>query len=152
MRVEVRARIAAPRGLVWDVLTDWERQPEWMVDARAVEVLTAHREGRGVVVRCPTDLLGVVVTDVLKVVGWDAGYRLAVEHVGGLITGDAAFELADADGATSVTWWEQVDPPFGLLGEVGATVVVAPFVRRTFKRSLLNLKRLCEQRARAGTP
>ena len=43
--------IDAPPSVVWDVLVDWERQPDWMVDAKEVHVVTPHREGEGVTIR-----------------------------------------------------------------------------------------------------
>jgi uncharacterized membrane protein len=67
VRLEVSVEAAAPPQVVWDVLTHWERQSEWMLDAKSVEVLTPQREGVGVTIRCPTNLLGVTVEDVMRV-------------------------------------------------------------------------------------
>ena len=71
MRLEVDVVSAAPRQVVWDVLTDWERQSEWMLDAKAVHVLTPERTGEGVTIRCPTNLMGFTVQDVMRVTGWE---------------------------------------------------------------------------------
>ncbi len=145
MRLEVVQRIAAPRESVWAVLTTWERQPEWMLDAKDVEVLTPARTGEGVTLRCPTNLLGVTVQDVMRVTGWDEPRYLEVTHLGRIITGTGAFELAeDGPDATVVTWWEQIDPPLGRLGEWGASTLVLPILRRIFGRSLRNLAALAE--------
>lgn len=149
VRLEVDRQVDAPRELVWRVLTDWERQPEWMVDARSVEVLTPQREGVGVTIRCPTNLLGVTVEDVMRVTSWRAQEELEVTHLGRVITGSGAFLLSDTpDGGTRITWWEQVTPPFGALGEWGATALVLPILRRVFSRSLGRLARLAEAEAR----
>ena len=148
VRLEVRRHAAAPRPVVWDVLTQWERQPEWMLDARAVEVLTPHREGLGVTIRCPTNLLGVVVDDVMRVTGWREQEELEVIHLGRVITGSGAFLLSDApEGGTDISWWEQVDPPFGAVGEWGASRLVRPVLRSVFGRSLARLARLAEAEA-----
>lgn len=137
MRIEVIRTIPAPRVQVWAVLTDWERQPQWMLDATAVEVLTPQRTGVGVTIRCPTNLLGVTVDDVMRVTEWRDGELLAVIHLGRIITGHGAFELSDgADGGTVLRWWEEVQPPLGVLGALGARMVVAPYVTRLFARSL----------------
>jgi uncharacterized membrane protein len=154
MRLEVEQHVDAPREVVWDVLTTWERQPEWMLDAKAVEVLTPEREGVGVTIRCPTNLLGVTVEDVMRVTAWRPREELAVLHLGRVITGTGAFVLADAPGGgTRLTWWEEVDPPLGALGEWGATTLVLPVLRRVFGRSLSRLARVVEAEAEgAPTP
>lgn len=152
MQLEVQRRARAPRPVVWRVLTDWERQPEWMLDARDVEVLTPQRTGVGVTIRCPTNLLGVVVQDVMRVTAWQEHERLAVTHLGRVITGSGAFVLSDTpDGGTRIVWWEQVHPPFGALGEWGASTLVLPVLRGVFGHSLGRLAHLAEA-AHTATP
>lgn len=151
MRLEITRHVAAPRQVLWDLLTDWERQPDWMLDAKAVEILTPQRSGEGVTLRCPTNLLGVTVQDVMRVTGWDEPRYLEVTHLGRIITGYGAFELAeDTPATTELTWWEEVEPPLGRVGEWGASTMVLPVLRRIFGRSLRNLADLAEQEAGAG--
>ena len=142
MRLEVIREFVAPRRTVWAVLTDWERQPEWMSDAVAVEVLTPRRHGVGVTIRCPTRLLGVTVQDVMRVTGWEEARYLEIQHVGRVIRGSGAFELEDRGEGTLVRWWEVIDPPLGALGERGASLLVLPVLSRIFARSLANLDRV----------
>jgi hypothetical protein len=148
MRLEVERWADAPRQVVWAVLTEWERQPEWMLDAKAIHLLTPERTGEGVTLRCPTNLLGFTVQDVMRVTGWDEPRYLEVTHLGRIITGHGAFELSE-DGAdrTRILWWEEVDPPLGALGEWGASTLVLPILRRIFGRSLQNLVDLAEREA-----
>lgn len=144
LRIEVP--VDAPRPRVWSLLTDWERQPEWMVDAEAVEVLTPRREGVGVTIRCPTRLLGVRVDDVMRVTRWEDGRRLEVIHLGRVITGSGTFELHDrAGGGTTVVWEERITPPLGAVGRWGADTLVRPLLERLFRRSLGNLATLAER-------
>ena len=154
MRLEVEREMAAPRQVVWEVLTRWEEQPRWMLDAKAVEVLTPARSGVGVTVRCPTNLLGITVEDVMRVTRYDAPVALEVTHLGRVITGDGGFELEEVDAvSTRVQWWEEVDPPLGALGELGASRVVLPVLRRIFGHSLARLAALAEaEAARARRP
>jgi hypothetical protein len=49
----------------------WEEQPRWMLDAKEVHVTSEHREGVGVELRCPTNLLGFTVQDTMRVTGWE---------------------------------------------------------------------------------
>jgi hypothetical protein len=150
VRLEVAREVRAPRPVVWDVLTRWELQPDWMLDAKAVHVLTPQRQGVGVTLRCPTNLLGVTVQDVMRVTGWQEPAYLEVTHLGSIITGHGAFELTTLpDGGTRLVWWEEVDPPLGALGEWGASTLVLPVLRRIFSRSLARLGALAEEQARA---
>jgi hypothetical protein len=145
VRLEVERTVQAPRQVVWDVLTRWERQPEWMLDAKEVHVLTPEREGVGVTLRCPTNLLGVTVQDVMRVTGWREPEYLEVTHLGTVITGYGAFELeAEGAGRTRLLWWEEVDPPLGAVGEWGASTLVLPVLKRIFGRSLARFARLAE--------
>jgi carbon monoxide dehydrogenase subunit G len=148
MRLEITREVAAPRAVVWRVLTRWEQQAEWMLDAKAVEVLTPQRTGEGVTLRCPTNLLGVVVEDVMRVTGWEEPSYLEVTHLGRVITGDGAFVLEELDERrTRITWWEQIDPPLGAFGEWGASRIARPVLARIFGRSLARLGRLAEDEA-----
>ncbi len=151
MRVEVSRYVFAPATVVWEVLTDWERQPEWMVDAQTVEILGERRNGVGVRMRVPTRVFGVTVEDVLEVTDWREAERLEARHVGSVIEGVAAFELRSTHMGTRLTWWEEIDPPLGLLGELAATLLARPLVARVFARSLDGLKRRCEREV-SGTP
>jgi uncharacterized membrane protein len=146
-RIEATTHIEAPVAQVWEVLLDWERQPDWMVDARSVEVTSEHREGPGVVLSCATDIAGFVVSDEMETTEWEDERVIGVRHTGWLIRGVGAFELEPTPSGTHFVWWEEVDPPLGAVGEMGATLLVVPIVRRVFRRSLANLKRVCESRA-----
>ena len=153
MRLELTQHVQAPLRVVWQVLTAWERQPEWMLDAKAVHVLTPQRMGVGVTIRCPTNLMGVTVQDVMRVTGWEAERRLEVTHLGRIITGSGAFVLEpEGEDATVLTWWEEVDPPLGALGEWGASTLVLPILRRIFSRSLNNLAQLAEAEGASARP
>lgn len=149
MRVEVTTTVFAPRELVWEILTDWERQPEWMPDALEVRVVSDQRAGEGVRLECPTRAVGLTILDELVVTGWRPPEYLEVQHTGRIIKGDAAFELAATDLGTRVTWWEQVDPPLGAVGAAATRTVIAPWLRALFGRSLRLLRARCEQEAAA---
>jgi len=144
MRIDLHQDTTAPIAVVWEVLTRWEEQPRWMLDAKEVHVTSGHREGVGVELRCPTNLLGFTVQDTMRVTRWEPPHVLEVVHTGRIITGIGAFELSERDGGTRIGWWEEVDPPLGALGEFGANLFVAPIVRRIFRRSLRNLARASE--------
>jgi uncharacterized protein YndB with AHSA1/START domain len=143
-RIEETVHIAAAPERVWAVLTDWEGQSRWMRDARSVTVLTPGREGVGVIIRAETDIAGLVVSDDMETTEWVDGERIGVRHLGRLIRGVGAFELEPEGDGTRFIWWEEVEAPFGALGETVAEAVVVPWVSRVFRGSLADLKRVCE--------
>ncbi len=148
-RIEASTHIAAPTSRVWDRLTDWEAQAEWMTDVRSLEVRSAHRQGIGVTVRLRTDIaLGVVVTDELTTTEWRVGERLGVRHSGPLYSAVGAFELEATPTGTLITWWDELRVPLGTLGDAAVGLLVVPFARRVFRHSLANFKALCERPAR----
>lgn len=143
-RIEATTHVEAPPDRVWACLVDWERQADWMVDARSVQVLTAIREGVGVTLRCRTDILGVVVNDELEVTEWQEPAVLGVRHTGLLLRGAGAFELTATPYGTRLVWWEEAEAPLGSVGDALAGALVAPWVNRVFRRSLARFKRVCE--------
>lgn len=143
-RIAATTHVEAPPDRVWACLVDWERQSDWMVDARSVTVLTPVREGVGVTLRCRTDILGFVVRDDLEITEWDEPSILGVHHTGLLLRGTGAFELTPTPHGTRVLWWEEAQVPLGVLGDAIAGAVVAPWANRVFRRSLARLKRVCE--------
>lgn len=146
MYLEVQRRVEAPVEVVWDVLVDWERQSEWMLDAKRVDVVTPDREGHGVTIHVPTSLLGVPVLDIMRVTGWDPPHRLEATHLGRVIKGVGAFELQPLGDRTRLTWWEEIPAPLGPVGEFGAQLIL-PVLRRIFATSLKRLAGLAEDEA-----
>ena len=151
MRLEVDRHIAAGIDAVWSLLVDWSRQPEWMLDARRVEVASPHDRGHGVTIHVPTSLFGLPVLDVMRVTGWDPPHRLEVTHLGRLIRGVGAFELTEVEGGTHVVWWEEVEAPLGVVGELSSRAVL-PTLRAIFGRSLRRFASLVEASAEADEP
>ena len=151
-RVEERVHIHRPVDRVWDLLVDWESQPEWMQDARAVTVTSPHRSGVGVTIDVPTTIaLGLEVLDRMEVTEWVEGRKIVVRHTGRVIRGSGAFQLSPTrmhDGAqgTIFTWWEDIDAPLGRLGDAVARYTAVPIVSFVFRRSLRALKRVAEER------
>ena len=143
-RIEAVTHVEAPVPRVWERLVDWERQADWMVDARSVSVLSEAREGVGVELRCRTGILGVVVNDDLSVTEWQEPWVLGVRHLGLLVRGVGAFELAPTAYGTRLEWWEEAEAPGGVVGDALAGVLVVPWVTRVFRRSLARFKRVCE--------
>jgi hypothetical protein len=144
-RVElvVPVEVDAPAEAVWDYVTDWERQGEWMLGTRVQVTGGAGDRARGVgtTLRAVTGVgpLGVVDTmDVVEFAGPPATppWRAAVRHTGRVIRGEGFFEVVALGPQRSrFTFTELVDLPLGALGRA-AWPLVGPVVRAGFVASL----------------
>jgi len=115
MRVERAIVLPVSPAEAWSILTDWERQADWMADADRVEVRSAEREGVGVRLLVRTRVLGILAFDEpIEVTGWDPPGRLEIRH-GSLVAGAGAWRLERIDGGTRFAWTEDVRLrlPFG---------------------------------------
>jgi carbon monoxide dehydrogenase subunit G len=135
--------IAAPPERVWDLLADWEGSAAWMVDATTVEVVGEQRDGVGTKVRAVTRIAGIPIEDRMRIVGWEEGRLITVRHVRWPIRGIAWFEISPSDGGTRFEWAEELDPPLGVLGEIGGRILRRP-IERVLAKSAAKLKGLAE--------
>ena len=120
MRVERAVVLPTTPQEAWDVLMDWERQADWMLDADRVEVVSAAREGVGVHLAVRTGLLGLVAfTEPMEVTGWDPPRRLEVRH-GSVVSGVGVWALERIEGGTRFTWFEDVRLRVPIVGELAA--------------------------------
>ena len=140
MPIVRRVVLPATPEACWEVLTDWERQAEWMRDADRVDVLSLHRTGVGVTLAVRTLLFGVpAFTERLEVVEWDPPHRLVVAHRSA-IRGTGEWRLAPIVGGTRFVWIEDVTLPGGALGRA-ALAAYRPVVRRLMRGTMHDLRR-----------
>lgn len=145
--IVVRVFIPAAPEAVWAVLEDIERQGEWMVDVRRLEVVGEPRRGVGAVMRVTSELFGLpVVHDVMRITVWDPPRHMDVEHIG-RVRGTGSFVLEPSGEGTNLTWVERVRVPLGVVGEALFAVAVRPHLRRVFGRSLGNVGLLAIEQA-----
>lgn len=146
--VELGAELDGPPELVWRLLTDWERQGDWMLEAKDFDVISAHREGVGVEALATVTIGGISTRDRIRVDTWDPPRRLGILHLG-WVGGRGDLRLRPlAEARTRLDWREELDPPWGLLGEIGLRLF-KPLLVRTFRRDLDVLASLVRE-ARAG--
>jgi uncharacterized membrane protein len=115
-----RMRIDAPLTEIWSVLTDFEQYPQWARDLKEARVLQRDDEGRATTVHFRAAAMGRSTTYTLRYDWSDAPNRLPWELVDGDIMRvlDGVYELAEADGATDITYHLRVELAIPLPGFV----------------------------------
>jgi len=95
-----RITVDAPVEVCFEVLTDFERYPEWAGDLKDVSVVERDAEGRAVVVEFRAAAMGRSTTYRLRYDYSGAPHRLSWRLESGDIQRelDGAYELAPADG------------------------------------------------------
>jgi uncharacterized protein YndB with AHSA1/START domain len=140
--IDTTGVLPAPPEVVWKLITDWEHQGDWMLEAKDFKVLTEHREGVGVEAEATVSVGGISTRDRVRVSGWDPPQRLEIEHAG-WVSGRGEFKLTPVgQDRTHVFWREELNPPLGVLGTAGMNVF-RPLMSRLFKRDLRILESLC---------
>jgi hypothetical protein len=132
---EMSSLIPATPDLVWGLITDWERQGDWMLEARDFEVIGRRRTGVGVEARATVSIAGITTTDTVVVTAWEPEKRLALRHEG-WVSGSGEMRLIPTGlSGTTLVWTEQLEPPLGVLGAAGITAF-KPIMQRVFDRDL----------------
>lgn len=140
MHVEREIVLPATTDQSWAVLTDWERQADWMLDADRVDVVSAERIGVGVRIAVKTRILGLpAFTEPMEVTGWDPPRRLTIAH-GSAVAGVGTWELTPVDGGTRFVWSEDVRLRVPLVGEMAA-ILYRPVMRWLMSRAQQGLRR-----------
>lgn len=143
--LEMQATMHAPPEVIWDLITDWERQGDWMLEASDFVVTSAHREGLGVEAEATIKIAGITTRDRIRVGGWEPPRHLAIEHLG-WVSGRGEIHVFPSGPARSrVFWREELHPPLGILGATGLSVF-KPVMKHIFDRDLDVLARLAASR------
>ena len=149
--IEMAATMPGPPEVVWALITDWEHQDDWMLEASDFVVTSGHREGTGVEAEATVKIAGISTRDRVRVIGWEPNRRLAIEH-SGWVSGRGEFFLTPlGKGRTHVFWREELEPPLGALGAV-ALMGFKPLMKRIFTRDLRVLAGLVRARAKRSAP
>lgn len=155
--IERHVEVAAPAGLLWDYVTDWPAQREWVPMTR-VELVDPGDPARrlGGRIRAWTGLGPVGFWDHMTLTSWEVGAggggRCEVLHTGSVVRGEGEFAVeATGSAASRFLWKEMVVLPLGRLGALGWRVA-RPVVESQIDGGLQALREQVERRAthRAG--
>ncbi len=143
MRVAEKLRINAPRATVWELISDGRCYPEFMSDTDRWEVVGEQYAGCGARWAIRLRVGSASVGGLVEITEFDAPANLAFTSVTG-IDGRWRWRLRErVPGVTDVELRLAYQSPGGLLALV-ADRVSGPLVARILKRSLRNLRELCE--------
>lgn len=152
MRAVVRAEVGveAPARLVWEYVTDWPLQGEWIPLTRVERVDAA--DGVGGRYRAWTGIGPVGFWDTITITAWeehpDGSARCEVMHTGSVVHGDAEFSVVpDGPASCRVRLWEHLDVPGGPLGAL-LRRLLGGLLDRGAERVLRRLARRAEAMAR----
>ena len=153
VRLQREVDVEAPADVVWDYVTDWPRQEEWVPMTRVERIDTAA--GVGGRFRAWTGLGPLGFWDPMTITAWartgDGGGRCEVLHRGAVVQGEGEFAVvARGPGASRFVWAEVVDVPLGALGAAGWRVA-RPMVERMLGRGLDRMRALVEEQAKIST-
>lgn len=148
VRIEMSRLMPAHSAVVWELITDWEHQDDWMLEASDFVVIGDQREGVGVVAEATVKIAGIRTRDRVRVSKWEPERRLEISHQG-WISGSGELVLTQmSDGDTRLDWVEVLHAPLGIIGAIGLRAVT-PVMRRIFERDLRVLEGLCRARSRS---
>ncbi len=106
--------IDAPAATVWDVVTDWAAQGEWILGTRVTVQDPDGARRLGGRFAAFTGVGPVGFTDPMEVVEWDPPRRCVVAHLGRVVRGDGVFEVTELGPARSrFLWTERLELPLG---------------------------------------
>ena len=147
--IEVLETMPGPPEVVWELITDWEHQGDWMLEASDFEVIGEQREGwawrRG---DGPDRRDPDARPRAHRAVG--APRILVIDHLG-WVKGSGEIQLAPIQGGTRMRWRETLFRPSDA-GSVRPDRLRAfrPWMRRIFRRDLRVLRSLVAVRGRAA--
>jgi len=107
--LSVSVDVDAPAERTWDVVTDWERQGEWM-PMTDVRVSADSPIGLGAKISARSGVGPASFVDPMVIDVWQPPYRCEVVHLGKIVTGRGVFLIEELpDGRSRFTWQEVLD-------------------------------------------
>jgi carbon monoxide dehydrogenase subunit G len=145
--IEVVDTLPGPPEVVWELLTDWEHQGDWMLEASGFEVIGEQREGVGVEAKATVRIGGLRTRDRIRVSMWEPPRILVIEHLG-WVKGAGEVQLVPIREGTRMRWRETLFAPriLGPVGRLGMRLF-APLMQRIFQRDVKVLRGLVRLRA-----
>ncbi|HEU4759446.1 MAG TPA: SRPBCC family protein [Dehalococcoidia bacterium] len=142
-RLKAAIEIDAPREHVFAIVGDLSKRPDWTTWVKEVELTSGDGKSQGT-----TDRLVFKVGPTRQQMdGAWTEFRppeVFARRFTGYLKGEERLTLTPTDGQTLVEWMVNYTPPFGIIGKVGAFLLMARFFQNELEASLENLKEALE--------
>ena len=153
-RLARQVEVGVPAADLWDYVTDWPRQGEWVPLTRVEKVDGADRTGGRF--RAWTGIGPVGFWDPMTITAWErtagGGGRCEVLHRGRVVKGEGEFTVvALGPGSSSLVWAEMIRVPAGAVGAL-AWRAARPLVERILDRALRTMRDRLERGAARPRP
>jgi hypothetical protein len=136
--------IPAEPQAVFDAMTDWERQHEWML-ATKVRADAAGARSAGGRIAAFTGVGPLGFWGTMTVTRWEEPRLVEVDHTGKVVRGLGIFRVEQWGPGTRFVWREEVDPPLGRAGALG-WYIVKPLIAAGVAVSLRRFARFAARR------
>lgn len=141
--LQLTVPVRAPASRVWQRITDWSRQGDWMLATR-VRTVGPQRRGPGDRLEAFTGIGRLGFTDAMVVTNWVEATEVTVQHTGRVVRGFGTFRVEPiGDSASVLIWIESLRIPGGRLGAV-AWRLAKPMSRWAVGSSLRRFARQVE--------
>lgn len=131
--------VSAPVESVFEAVTDWEFQQNWILATRVWGVgENSHRIGGKLEAYTGFGKIGFL--DTMTITKWQPPYVCEVTHTGTVVKGSGLFEVSEKRGQTYFTWSEIAEIPFGKIGSLGWPII-KPFIWLSLKLSLVRFRK-----------
>lgn len=142
-----KVSINANPKTIFDYLTDWEKQSDWILFTNVKKVSSGPNQ-KGTLLWAATGFGFCKFIDTMMVTEWQPNRTIVVEHTGRVVLGKGVFTINEIHNHECEFIWQEITPvPFGIVGRVGL-VFVKPMMRLFFDWSLRKLKRNVEEFSR----
>ena len=124
-RIQLEVIVHAPAELVWNRLTDWPSQSEWMLGTK-VSGTGAGVDGE---ISAFTGIGPIGFLDTMIITRWKPPYRCDVLHTGKVVKGTGSFIVEKINkNMSKFIWIEYLNIPLGFIGRLGFKLVRPLFV------------------------
>ena len=152
VHIRVQMNLTAPIDLVWQKLTDWPSQGDWMLltQVQASKPSSEPQQIGNIITAFtgfnfgnPRKKFRIGLLDEMKITNWqicDNQRVCEVDHFGKWLKGFGRFELNQiTSNTTQMIWYERIDSPFlfSLLTKPFTQIAVVVSLRR-FRRKISN--------------
>lgn len=143
VHIALSVAINAPAQAVWEAITDWPAQGQWMLGTK---VWVTHGDGQsaGSTLAAYTGIKPLGFLDTMTITRWEPPVRCDVIHTGRVVRGTGTMAVSDlGNGRSEFHWSEDLDLPLGIIGQLGFPLV-KPFFVAGVRASLEKFARLVE--------